>query len=376
VTVAATGVGSRAVNVRVVGGGRRRSPCAPGRRWTAHRRQPGRELERAHGRRHCREGRFRHAHVCCGRPFLARRDWIGAHPLHGQGERDCGGAGRGELCSHGRGHEARDRRSPPGARGHADGRSSRLEPWNQPGQLLAERSRNNQDALSGLRDAADLRNHAPTGAREQRIDRRSRQAHRRGDLLVREPAELPQDERLALAWRKTGNGARDLREISPIRNDVGWIEEGADSEVVDRDRVTRTPGATALVSGDRRQPGCRVAWPRAAEEASVRAEEGLLRRILSGVRIAQETPADGKHHLRVLVEECRDTRMRRRARPCAETPGDDAHRLGRRDRHAAFRFLRGAIRAGFTAAQSRGSGRVLRLRTAIAVRNLRATRAA
>jgi hypothetical protein len=133
---------------------------------------------------------------------------------------------------------------------------------------------------------------APARPHDQRLDGADRDAERLGDLGVRAPLELVQDERRALVVGQPVERAPDL-----LRTGAVVVRGGRREPVVERD-LGGTPRllAEALPAGvarDRQQPAERPLGARAARERAVGVEERGLGDVLGvgGVREPAERVA-------------------------------------------------------------------------------------
>ena len=211
-------------------------------------------------------------------------------------------------------------------------------------------------------ERGDLRGDGSAAAREEadeRVDpRRARRARRRpreadredavrarkssdstagpGDrergreLVVREPAELAQEQRVPLL-------ARQRLDRRPERGEVGAANRLGERVGRSRGRLellhgqrlahARADPRPALVARDRREPRRRLARLGAVQERAVRREEGLLRGVLGLGAIAQQRAAEPPDGAPVVAVELLGPRS---GRPVVGAAAADGARRGAR----------------------------------------------
>ena len=160
--------------------------------------------------------------------------------------------------------------------------------------------------------AAEARGHVAqampqTGAcaQEERADGRRAERELLGELPVAEPADLAQQESLALGPRHLPDLLPDSRELSCAQDLRRGVRRRSVRQVAGRHGSSRplSEAGVALVTCDREQPRKRLSRRRAVQERAVRGEENLLRRVLGFRSVAQERPAEPRDRGPVLEVE-------------------------------------------------------------------------
>jgi len=144
-----------------------------------------------------------------------------------------------------------------------------------------------------LDDPAEAQPSAP----QARADRRHRHAEARGDLLVRQPVDVPQDERLAQARAHVGQRRQDVAvrqhvQVRRLPRRVGCqpADGRLEADLPDGNLVAVTVGEEVL--HDSRQPGARVGAGPEPMTGAQRSLEGVLNQVLGSRLVAEQ-------HLRV-----------------------------------------------------------------------------
>ena len=267
--------------------------------------------------------------AACGRRPAAGR--AGTADRRGLGAATKTGSGGTAACRAASCGEDRVRWGPAvGGSGAGDGRASAarrrlrrrsrrprrrppLRPWRRPAPC---RRRGAGEARQGLEPGAARQAgvrglepgaHALPRAEEQRLDRGARDRQRPGELLVREPAELAQQQRVPLLARQLRDRALHIAARSALRiASASGSDEGALTvDLGRRQRLAhaRADARPALVARDRREPGGGLPRLGAVQERAVRGEERLLRRVLSLGAVAQQRAAQAADEAAVVAVE-------------------------------------------------------------------------
>jgi hypothetical protein len=131
-------------------------------------------------------------------------------------------------------------------------------------------------------------------AQEERANRGCAERELSRELAVAEPADLPEEERVALRLRHPSDLVPHGRELACTQ----YVHRGVHGRSArgfagrDRCRSALTEARVALVAGDREEPRERFARHRAVEERAMRGEEDLLCGVLRLAAVAQERAAE------------------------------------------------------------------------------------
>ena len=182
-------------------------------------------------------------------------------------------------------------------------------------------------------------------AAEQRADGRVAESKLVGELVVRESADLAQNDRIALRSRQVAERlpeGRDLGSLGRLGERVRCNAIDRVDRYAERRRHTLPDPSNALVARDRRKPGRRVTRSGALQERAMRRKEHLLGRILRFGTVAQEPAADSRDRAAVVPVE----RVRSLA-SLLDLVAARGGRNGRRTRHTQLLPLRPPVGRGF-----------------------------
>ncbi|HVT09935.1 MAG TPA: hypothetical protein VHO67_20875 [Polyangia bacterium] len=138
---------------------------------------------------------------------------------------------------------------------------------------------------------------AHAGAAQSRADRRHRHAEAGGDLLVRQPVDVPQDERLAQAGTHVGQRRQHVAvgehvQVGRLPRRLGRQsgDRRLEADLADGNLVAVAIGEEIL--HDSREPGARVRSRPEPMTGAQRALEGVLNQVFCPRLVAEQ-------HLRV-----------------------------------------------------------------------------
>ena len=156
------------------------------------------------------------------------------------------------------------------------------------GELLA-------DGLARQRARVALGDQRRPRLEDERLDLRRRAPEHARDLRLARPAQLEQDERLALLVGQAREVAHQLPQVGAARDVLGEAVE-AGLVVLGRGGglAPRRQRRQAAVAGDREQPRPHRVRRRLVAQRAVRPQEGLLEHVLGVVEAAEHVAAEGQ----------------------------------------------------------------------------------